>query len=128
MVGILPGPREPKKNYLTPLVIELQEAWQDGFRVLSPEDSPVRIKLDLSCVTCDIPASRKVCGFLSHNAALHCKNSGVSNTPIALHTHGVFAHFPLRSVLSTPTGWCDITPTANCVLSTPSFVAHAQEG
>ena len=30
------------------------------------------IKLALSCVTCDIPASRKVCGFLSHNAALGC--------------------------------------------------------
>ena len=28
--------------------------------------------LALSCVTCDIPATRKVCGFLSHNAALGC--------------------------------------------------------
>ncbi len=24
----------------------------------------------LSCVSCDIPASRKVCGFLGHNAKL----------------------------------------------------------
>ena len=32
----------------------------------------VSIKLALSCVTCDIPAARKVCGFLSHNAAFGC--------------------------------------------------------
>ena len=30
------------------------------------------IKLAVSCVTCDIPATRKVCGFLSHNASLGC--------------------------------------------------------
>ena len=32
----------------------------------------MHIKLCVSCVTCDIPASRKVCGFVSHNAALGC--------------------------------------------------------
>lgn len=32
----------------------------------------VCIKLALSCITCDIPATRKVCGFLSHNAAFGC--------------------------------------------------------
>ncbi len=25
-----------------------------------------------TCIACDIPASRKVCGFLGHNAALGC--------------------------------------------------------
>ena len=28
--------------------------------------------LALTCVTCDIPASRKVCDFLGHNASLAC--------------------------------------------------------
>ena len=73
VVGIMPGPREAKKtinSYLTPLVIELKEAWYNGVHVLSPQNTPLCIKLALSCVTCDIPASRKVCGFLSHNAAL----------------------------------------------------------
>ena len=32
----------------------------------------VRVRAALSCVACDIPASRKVCGFLSHNAILGC--------------------------------------------------------
>ena len=75
LLGILPGPKEPKKtinSYLTPLVLELKEAWDKGFDVLSVEGIPVNVKLALSCVTCDIPASRKVCGFLSHNAALAC--------------------------------------------------------
>ena len=32
----------------------------------------VTIRLALSCVACDIPASRKVCGFLGHTATLGC--------------------------------------------------------
>ena len=75
LVGIMPGPKEAKKtinSFLTPLVFELQEAWNHGFSAMSPQNIPVRIKLALSCVTCDIPASRKVCGFLSHNASLGC--------------------------------------------------------
>ena len=75
ILGILPGPKEPKKtinSYLTPLVLELKEAWDKGFDVLSVEGIPVNVKLALSCVTCDIPVSRKVCDFLDHNAALAC--------------------------------------------------------
>ena len=75
IVGIIPGPREPKKSinsYLTPLVLELKEAWEHGITVLKNDNTSVCIKLALGCVTCDIPACRKVCGFLSHNAALGC--------------------------------------------------------
>ena len=76
IVGIIPGPREPKKSintYLTPLVLELNEAWEHGISVLKDGNTLVCIKLALGCVTCDIPASGKVCGFLSHNTALGCK-------------------------------------------------------
>ncbi len=75
LVGIMPGPKEPKLNinsYLTPLVLELQEAWNTGFTVMSPQKLPITVRLALSCVSCDIPASRKVCGFLSHNSCLGC--------------------------------------------------------
>jgi len=75
IVGVLPGPNEPKltiNSYLTPLVLELKEAWQHGFYVTSENNLLICVKLALTCVTCDIPASRKVCGFLSHNAALAC--------------------------------------------------------
>lgn len=74
-IGIIPGPHEPSRtvnSYLTPLVLELQEAWTAGFRVPTPHDMSVSVKLVLSCVACDIPASRKVCGFLGHSAALGC--------------------------------------------------------
>ena len=75
LIGIMPGPKEAKKtikSFLTPLVIELQEAWDHDFNTMSPQNIPVRSKLALSCVACDIPARRKVCGFLSHNASLGC--------------------------------------------------------
>ena len=32
----------------------------------------VLVHAALTCVTCDIPAARKVCGFLGHNANLGC--------------------------------------------------------
>lgn len=75
LVGIIPGPREPNLNinsYLTPLVLELEDAWREGFNVISPEGVTITVRLALSCVSCDIPASRKVCGFLGHNASLGC--------------------------------------------------------
>lgn len=75
IVGILPGPSEPKKtinSYLTPLVLELNEAWHNGFNVFSSQGMLICVRLCLSRETCDIPASRKVCGFLNHNAALGC--------------------------------------------------------
>ena len=75
LVGILPGPSEAHYNinsYLSPLVAELEEAWNVGFTVMSSQRVPVTIRLALSCVSCDIPASRKVSGFLSHNASLGC--------------------------------------------------------
>ena len=51
------GPKAPKttiNSYLTPLVVELKEAWSNGFDVFSVEGIPVNVKLALSCVTCDI--------------------------------------------------------------------------
>ena len=75
LVGLMPGPREASHNinsYLGPLVLELQQAWKEGFIVMSPHQIPVTVRLALSCVACDIPASRKVSGFLGHSASLGC--------------------------------------------------------
>lgn len=75
VIGIIPGPKEPEKtlnSYLMPLVYELQEAWEYGITVSSHNNVLVNIKLALACVTCDIPATRKVCGFLGHNAVYGC--------------------------------------------------------
>lgn len=74
LVGVLPGPGEPKlamNSYLSPLVEELKQGWK-GFSVMTSEGVQVNIRVALSCIACDIPASRKVCGFVGHNASLAC--------------------------------------------------------
>ena len=75
MVGVLPGPSEPNlsmNSYLAPLVEELKEGWLTGFKVKTPENIPVTVRVALTCVACDIPACRKVTGFLGHHASLAC--------------------------------------------------------
>ena len=60
--------------YLSPLVDELLDLWNDGVK-LRHHGSPflaVTFKACLLCVACDIPASRKVCGFTGHNSAHGC--------------------------------------------------------
>ncbi len=75
LVGLIPGPKEPKHDinaFLTPLVEELLNFWKGvKMRVFSFSES-VLIRCALLCVACDIPASRKVCGFLGHSANLGC--------------------------------------------------------
>ena len=75
IVGVIPGPKEPSKtinSYLTPLVLELKEAWSNGFIITMEGGVDLCIKSVVSCITCDIPATRKVAGFLGHNTALGC--------------------------------------------------------
>ena len=74
IVGVISGPKEPSKtinSYFTPLILELKEAWSNGF-FIEVDGVNLYVKLAISCVTCDIPATRKVAGFLSHNATLGC--------------------------------------------------------
>ena len=44
---------------------------KNGFNVTTSNGIIINVKVAIS-VACDIPASRKVCGFLSHNASLGC--------------------------------------------------------
>ncbi len=75
LVGVMPGPSEPPltmNSYLGPLVEDLNVGWNDGFVVKTHGDSEISLRIAVTCIACDIPASRKVCGFLGHNAALGC--------------------------------------------------------
>ena len=54
---------------LRPLVEELKIFYKDGIHL--PKTDRL-IKCVLICVTCDLPATRKVCGFLGHSAKLGC--------------------------------------------------------
>lgn len=77
LVGIIPGPNEPKHDintFLEPLVEELLHFWK-GVSVAIRTNTGIEqkvVRCALTCVSCDLPAMRKVCGFLSHSAALGC--------------------------------------------------------
>ena len=52
--------------YVVPVVSELNELWEDGIEVChsgSPR-IPERFFAALLLVACDVPAARKLCGFL----------------------------------------------------------------
>ena len=75
LVGCIPGPKEPKgniKSFLKPLVDELLELWSgvqlhtdSMFLYTSFRCAPI-------CVTSDLLATRKVCGFAGHAAQMGC--------------------------------------------------------
>jgi len=71
LVGIIPGPNEPHHNmnsYLAPLVDELKTLWK-GVEMKDKSNQGHNVyRAALTCITCDIPASRKCGGFLSHVA------------------------------------------------------------
>ncbi len=74
LVGLIPGPKEPPltvNSYITPLVSELLELW-DGVQMPIGETQSQLIRCAVACVGCDLPAGRKLCGFLSYSANLGC--------------------------------------------------------
>ena len=75
LVGLIPGPKEPDhdiNSFLNPMVEELMKFWS-GRRLICGDQQQTKIfKCALLCVACDIPAGRKVCGFMGHNAHYGC--------------------------------------------------------
>lgn len=71
LVGLLPGPSEPSNinSYLEPLVNELNELWQG--KELNVSGTRL-VRCALLCASCDLPAGRKLCGFLSYTAHKGC--------------------------------------------------------
>ena len=75
LLGILPGPSEPEKNinqFLRPFVKELQQYFHGIPMKLYGQENEQNVRCLLVGVTCDMPAGRKVCGFLAHSALLGC--------------------------------------------------------
>ena len=73
MVGIIPGPREPKGDinyFLKPLVDELIDVW-DGVIIADTLllGGMVKVRVALLALSCDVPAARKCGGFAGHSAA-----------------------------------------------------------
>ena len=75
LVGVIPGPCEPSltvNTYLSTLVSDLLRLWT-GVELKQPgTDATTTFRCALLGVACDLPAARKVCGFLSYSANLGC--------------------------------------------------------
>lgn len=74
LVGLIPGPVEPSNlnSFIRPLVDDLLKLW-NGIQFSVASLSYVKkIRGALVCVACDLPAGRKICGFLSYSARLGC--------------------------------------------------------
>ena len=77
LVALIPGPSEPSHDIntlLDPLVDELISLWEGVTMDINNGSSVVKgvVRCALLCCACDLPAGRKVCGFLSHSASLGC--------------------------------------------------------
>lgn len=75
LIGLIPGPKEPKRDinpFLVPLVKELMEFLHGVEIYIKSLSKAVLVRCALLCIACDIPASRKVCGLLGHSATLGC--------------------------------------------------------
>ena len=73
VVGVIPGPQEPSgtiNTFMGPMVSELLELWQGCW--LGSDLSRRYVRAALLCVSCDIPAARKVCGIVGHSALMGC--------------------------------------------------------
>lgn len=73
LVGIIPGPNKPSlhiNSFLEPLVEDLQQLWK-GVDMTTP-DGVKTIRAALLCTASDIPATRKLCGFVGHGALKGC--------------------------------------------------------
>ena len=75
VVGCIPGPKEPKGNvnsFLKPLVDELLELWNRVQLKMHSLFGYTSVRCLLSCVSSDLPATHKVCGFTNHLAQRGC--------------------------------------------------------
>jgi hypothetical protein len=78
ILGILPGPDEVSlhkiNHYLAPIVNDLESLWGGVTLSRTYESQRKRIRAALILVSCDIPAARKVCGYVSALVSCHrCK-------------------------------------------------------
>ena len=73
LVGIIPGPREPSldiNSFLEPMVADLMKLWK-GIEVETSEGK-LCLYAALICNSSDVPACRKVGGFVGHGAVKGC--------------------------------------------------------
>lgn len=73
LAGIIPGPNEPKNDINCPLVNDIIELYNGiYFTNHSSIMGSTYLRATLACIICDLPATRKVCGFSNFNSIYGC--------------------------------------------------------
>lgn len=76
LAGVIPGPNEPTgviNSFLNPLVTDLLVLYEGvTFRKPSSHLGMTTVRAVLTCITCDLPATRKACGFANFNSLRGC--------------------------------------------------------
>ena len=75
VVGIIPGPSEPKthiNSFLAPLIDDLLKLWRGIEIEVSDIKERINCRAILLCISSDLPALRKVTQFLGHRAIKGC--------------------------------------------------------
>ena len=134
LVSVIPGPTEPSlliNTYLKPLVLDFLKLW-DGLEIqvqISPSNclQTMKVHAALIGVSCDIPAGRKVCGFLSHSAKLGCTRCYCETVR---ETNEIYFKFK-RDQWVMRTGAChrtDVAKLAKCTSKTEKNKMELQLG
>ena len=75
LTGLIPGPQEPEHDintFLEPFVDELLKFWDGIYLNVHSFTERKLVHCALLCIACDIPAGRKMCGFMGHCAHYGC--------------------------------------------------------
>ena len=75
IVGVIPSlSKEPSclNNFLDPMVDELKRLWKGVSMSTSKYPHGVQVRCAVVCFAADVPAARKLCGFMGHSAARGC--------------------------------------------------------
>lgn len=76
LIGVIPGPKEPSihiNSFLKPIVDELKNLWLGlGQTFINADGQTVLVHAALLCASSDIPATRKLGGFVGHHATKGC--------------------------------------------------------
>ena len=81
LLGIIPGPKEPKHTnlILQPFVNEMLRLWE-GITMQTYDGITVLVRAAVICCACDIPAARKVCDFVGYAGIKGCSRCLLSFT------------------------------------------------
>jgi hypothetical protein len=78
LVGVVPGPREPKldeiNHYLTPLIDDFCDSWEHGFNFSRTHKYPKgrKVVCAIIALVCDLPGARKAAGFAAASHQHFC--------------------------------------------------------